>query len=63
MAHVSVDQSEIIVTVSCGYTILTHRVQIRRGKRILCETVSEAPRREIENSTYVLEPCSLDFTV
>ena len=62
MAHVSVNQSEI-VTVSCGYTITTHRVQVRGGKRILCEKVSEAPRREIRNSTYVLELCSLDFTV
>jgi hypothetical protein len=62
MAHVSVNQSEI-VTVSCGHTITTHRVQVWRGKRILCETVSETPYREIRNSTYVLKPCSLDFTV
>lgn len=63
MAHVCVNQSKNIVTVSCGYIITTNRVQVRRGKRILCETVSEAPRWEIRSSTYLFEPCSLDFTV
>ena len=64
MAHVSVNHSEIIGTVSCRYTITNKsRTSLEGQEDPIWDSKQSTALRETRSSTYVLEPRSLDFTV
>ena len=65
MAHVSVNHSEIIGTVSCCYIYITNtsRTSPEGQEDPIWDSKQSTALRKTRSSTYVLEPRSLDFSV